>query len=88
MTAWGAPDFIFPFYYFRALPYDPVRPWKDEDGQWYVAMSTDACNATKQKPCPGGGRLDLFTSPKLHGEGADWKQLAPMFTTNTTVSGR
>ena len=88
MTAWGAPDFIFPFYYFRALPYDPVRPWKDEDGQWYVAMSTDACNATQQKPCPGGGRLDLFTSPKLHGDGADWKQLAPMFTTNTTVSGK
>ena len=47
-----------PIYYWRGLPYDPVRPWK-EDGQWYVLMSTDGCNATKQKPCPAGGRLDL-----------------------------
>ena len=35
-------------------------------------------------PC---GQLELYTSPKLHGEGANWVQLEPMCTTNTTCSG-
>jgi len=91
MTQWGPSEFILPFYYFRGLPYDPTRPWKDSDGKWYVAMSTDGCNASKARPCPAGGRLDLFTSPALRGADADWTQLLAdeggMFTTNMTVSG-
>ena len=25
LTEWSAPEYIFPVYYYRALPYDPVR---------------------------------------------------------------
>ena len=88
LTNWSDPIYIYPVYFYRALPYDPVRPWKDLDGKWYSSWSTDGCNATtKQVPCAAGGQLELLTSPKLHGEGADWVQLEPMFTTNTTCSG-
>ena len=89
MTHRGATEWSLPFYYFRALPYDPVRPWKDTDGQWYVALSTGGCNATKLSRCPAGGRLDLFTSPALRGPNASWTQLLThdggLFTTDTTV---
>jgi hypothetical protein len=79
---------LYPVYNYRALPYDPVRPWKDLDGKWYSAWSSDGCNATTKKvPCAAGGQLELYTSPKLHGEGANWVQLEPMFTTNTSCSG-
>lgn len=85
LTEWGDNQYLFPFYYYRALPYDPVRPWKDTDGKWYVAMSTDGCNATTRKlPCEAGGRLDLFTAPSFDGP---WTQLPAMFTTNMTKSG-
>jgi hypothetical protein len=88
LTNWSDPIWMYPVYYYRALPYDPVRPWKDLDGKWYSSWSTDGCNATtKTVPCAAGGQLELLTSPKLHGKGADWVQLEPMFTTNTTCSG-
>mmetsp|Transcript_73233 Transcript_73233/g.156902 ORF Transcript_73233/g.156902 Transcript_73233/m.156902 type:complete len:531 (-) Transcript_73233:48-1640(-) len=86
LTEWGENQYLFPFYYYRALPYDPVRPWKDTDGKWYVAMSTDGCNSTtKKRPCAAGGRLDLFTAPSFDGP---WEQLPAMFTTNVTISGQ
>ena len=88
LTNWSDPIYLYPVYNYRALPYDPVRPWKDLDGKWYSAWSSDGCNATTKKlPCAAGGQLELYTSPKLHGEGANWVQLEPMFTTNTTCSG-
>ena len=88
LTNWSAPIWIYPVYFYRALPYDPVRPWKDYDGKWYSAWSTDGCNSTTRKvPCAAGGQLEILTSPSLHGAGMDWKQLEPMFTTNTTKSG-
>jgi hypothetical protein len=44
-------------YYYRGLPYDPVRPWKDTDGKWYSAWSTDGCNGTNQfGPTPAENR--------------------------------
>ena len=86
LTSFGEEVWMFPVYYYRALPYDPVRPWRDRDGMWYAAISTDGCNATtKRVPCAAGGRLDLWTSPKLHGPGADWKHVRPMITTNKTL---
>jgi len=85
LTEWGENQYLFPFYFYRALPYDPVRPWKDTDGKWYAAMSTDGCNATTRKtPCAAGGRLELFTAPSFNGP---WTQLPAMFTTNMTKSG-
>ena len=33
LTNWSAPIWMFPVYYYRPLPYDPVRPWKDADGK-------------------------------------------------------
>lgn len=98
LTEWGAPEFIYDAYFYRALPYDPVRPWKDTDGKWYSAWSTDGCNGTnqwgptpadnlKKLPCKPGGQLELLVSDALHGSKANWKQLPPMFTTNTTKSG-
>jgi len=99
LTAWGAPEFIYPAYFYRGLPYDPVRPWKDTDGKWYSAWSTDGCNGTnqwgptsaknlKKLPCESGGQLELLVSDALHGPKANWKQLPPLFTTNVTKSGR
>ena len=34
LTEWGEPEYLFPVYYYRGLPYDPTRPWKDNDGKW------------------------------------------------------
>eukprot|EP00656_Telonema_subtile_P006023 TRINITY_DN12768_c0_g2_i1.p1 TRINITY_DN12768_c0_g2~~TRINITY_DN12768_c0_g2_i1.p1 ORF type:complete len:507 (+),score=67.93 TRINITY_DN12768_c0_g2_i1:174-1694(+) len=88
MTVWGDPIWIYPAYYYRALPYDPVRPWKDTDGLWYSSWSTDGCNATTKKvPCAAGGQLELLVSPSLHGPDMNWTQLPPLFTTNSTKSG-
>lgn len=88
LTIWSNPIWLYPVYYYRALPYDPVRPWKDFDGKWYSSWSTDGCNSTTKKvPCAAGGQLELLTSPVLHGEGMDWVQLEPMFTTNVTCNG-
>ena len=87
VTNFSDPIWMYPVYFYRALPYDPVRPWKDRDGKWYSAYSTDGCNATtKQVPCAAGGQLELLVSDSLRG--GEWTQLAPMFTTNTTMSGR
>jgi len=85
LTAFGASEFLFPVYYYRSLPYDPVRPWRDLDGKLYVALATDGCNATtRTKPCVAGGRLDLWKADRSSGP---WTQMAPMFTTNITMSG-
>ena len=61
--------------------------WQEElGGLWYLAMSTDGCNASKAVPCAAGGRLDLYSASALEGP---WTQLlvdeGGMFTTNTTV---
>ena len=40
---------------------DPVRPWVDADGLWYVALSLDACDNT-QPICAAGGSLLISTS--------------------------
>jgi hypothetical protein len=44
-------------------------------------ISTDGCNATGAR-CDAGGRLDLWSSPALHGAKADWQYIGPMFTSN------
>jgi hypothetical protein len=95
LTAWGPPEFVFPIYYYKALPYDPVRPWKDRNGLWYSSWSSDGCNGTNKaveagsttEKCLRGGQLELLVSPALHGPKANWKPLPPMFTTNVTKSG-
>jgi len=86
LTEWGPNQYIYPVYYYRALPYDPVRPWIDTDGRWYSALSTDGCNGTtRAMPCQAGGRLDLFVADKFDGP---WTQLeVPLFETNTTLRG-
>lgn len=85
LTEWGEPEYLFPVYYYRALPYDPVRPWKDNDGKWYVALATDGCNSTTKKlPCEAGGQLDLWKANVFKGP---WTHVGPMFTTNTEKSG-
>ena len=73
-------------YYYRGLPYDPVRPWKDLDGKWYSTISTDGCNSTTKKvPCALGGQLDLWVSDALHGPKANWKHTGAMFTSPKDV---
>ena len=51
-TNWSAPQFIDALNpnFLRHEPYDPVRPWVDSDGRWYLAMSFDACNSTQVRP--------------------------------------
>ena len=78
LTEWGNPEYIFPVYYYRALPYDPVRPWKDRDGKWYVTIAADGCNATtKATPCAAGGQLALWKGESLRGP---WWQVNALFT--------
>ena len=37
-----------------------VRPWKDTDGKWYSAWSTDGCNGTNQwGPTPASESSNL-----------------------------
>jgi hypothetical protein len=85
LTAWGPPEFIYSFSFNRGLPFDPVRPWKDADGNWYGTISADACNSTAGG-CALGGREYLFTSPALRGPRAAWRMLpAPLFQSNWTV---
>ena len=50
---------------------DPVRPWVDADGLWYVALSLDACDNT-QPVCAAGGSLLMYRSPALRGPKANW----------------
>ena len=57
LTSWGPPEFIYDAYFYRGLPYDPVRPWKDTDGKWYSAWSTDGCNGTNQWGATPAGNL-------------------------------
>lgn len=83
LTEWGDPEYLFPVYFNRGLPYDPTRPWKDTDGNWYATISMDGCNATSRN-CPAGGDLRMWKSPKLHGAGADWQYVGPMVTTART----
>ena len=86
LTKWSAPEYIFPFYYNRKLPYDPTRPWIDTDGKWYATISTDGCNTSfaNRGTCAAGGALQLYTSPKLRGAGANWTYVSPMIVTNKT----
>jgi hypothetical protein len=52
MTQWGESEFILPFYYFRGLPYDPVRPWKDSDGKVGKPIAANR-SPTRQANPPG-----------------------------------
>ena len=60
----------------------------DHDGNWYATISIDGCNSTREEVttqgCAAGGALDLWTSPKLRGPGAEWKRIGRMITTNKT----
>ena len=86
LTEWGDPEFLFNVSYYRAIPYDPSRPWKDADGMWYMGLSADHCNVTtKRLPCESGGEVLLYRSPKLRGSSAEWTKVGPMYTTPKTV---
>eukprot|EP00299_Pterocystis_sp_00344_P013836 c6820_g1_i1.p1 GENE.c6820_g1_i1~~c6820_g1_i1.p1 ORF type:complete len:642 (-),score=131.63 c6820_g1_i1:877-2802(-) len=84
LTSWNDPEYIFDFYFGRALPYDPVRPWKGKDGMWYATIAADSCNGTTST-CLSGSAQFLYSSPRLHGDGANWQMLGIMFASNRTV---
>ena len=82
LTRWSQPEYLFPVYFSRPLPYDPPAPWKDHDGRWYQLLSTDGCNSSlTDGACPAGGRMDMWSSPSLHGPAANWTYVGPMLTT-------
>lgn len=87
MTVWSEkPEYLFNVTWYRHIPYDPARPWVDEDGKWYVLLSMDGCNSTTQKlPCQSGGQLQLWRSPALRGKNASWEHVGPVFTSSATV---
>lgn len=37
LTNWSEPIYLYDVFFYRALPYDPIRPWKDADGMWWVS---------------------------------------------------
>eukprot|EP01046_Picozoa_sp_COSAG06_P020149 COSAG06_NODE_1464_length_9373_cov_114.985874_6_plen_562_part_00 len=101
LSQFGAPEYIIPIYWNTGeIPYDPPRPWQDDDGFWYVIISGDACNVTNAnkhaapgKPggprtgwnrCPQGGTYPLWRSET--GMRGPWVRLPDMFTTNSTAS--
>ena len=86
-TVWGSYEPMFPVTYYRGLPYDPFRPFRDHDGRWYAGIAIDACNGTTNSlPCPAGGAIAVWSSPTLRGPQADW-QLEPelLFTNNHSI---
>ena len=91
---WSAPEYVDDIdpNFNHHEPYDPVRPWKDGDGQWYLGISLDACNSSRSDApgisCRGGGRLAMWTSPALRGPAAKWRETAvSLFTANATKNG-
>ena len=93
--AWSTPETMLNVTFWRFLPLDPFRPFQDTDGQWYVGVALDACNATHfgqnktTTVCTTGGQIDLWTSPVLRGNHAKWRRTTtPMFTSNTTLFGK
>lgn len=87
LSEWAEPEYLFNVSFYRAVPYDPARPWREpSDGFWYVMLAFDGCNSTSQKlPCAAGGQLVLWRSPELRGPRADWRYVGPVFTSNATV---
>ena len=65
LSAWSEdPEYIFNVSWYRAIPYDPARPFVDVDGRWSMLLSMDGCNATtRELPCAAGGQLGLWRSP-------------------------
>ena len=44
LTAWStSPEYLFNVSWYRPVPYDPARPWKEADGNWYQLLSLDGC---------------------------------------------
>lgn len=87
MNTWSEnPDYLFNVSWYRSIPYDPARPWREADGNWYVLLSMDGCNTTTRAvPCKVGGELHMWRSPALRGAKANWEHVGPVFTTNATV---
>lgn len=47
------------------MAFDP-QAWKDEDGMYYIAVATDACNGTTRKrPCVDGQSMYLWRASQL-----------------------
>ncbi|KAL1498447.1 hypothetical protein AB1Y20_013772 [Prymnesium parvum] len=86
LSSWNdaSPEYLFNVSWYRPLPYDPARPWLDTDGNWYLLLSMDGCNATTRAlPCAAGGQVVLWRSASLRG-GA-WEEVGPVFTSSRTV---
>lgn len=87
LSSWSTdPEYLFNVSFYRAVPYDPARPWKEADGLWYQLMSFDWCNfTTRALPCEAGGMLAMWKSPALRGANASWEYVGPVFTSDQTV---
>ena len=89
LKSWNdaSPEYLFNVSFWRGIPYDPARPWREANGNWYQLLSMDGCNVTglQNLPCHKGGMLGMWTSPALRGAGADWSYVGPVFETNATV---
>ena len=80
-------DYLFNVSWWRAIPYDPARPWQEKDGTWYQLLSMDGCNTTAapKLPCEAGGQLVMWKSPALRGPTAAWEKVGAVFTANDAV---
>lgn len=83
-------SYLFNVSFWRAIPYDPARPWYEKStGLWYQLLSMDACNNTGGnvggKTCIKGGQLNMWSSPALRGDLANWKLIGDVWTDNKTV---
>ena len=80
-------DYLFNVSWWRPIPYDPARPWQEQDGTWYQLLSMDGCNTTAapKLPCEAGGQLVMWKSPALRGPTAAWEKVGAVFSAKDAV---
>jgi hypothetical protein len=79
---WQNHSYLLNPHYYRQVAYD-ASAWRVRD-EWNILVAADACNSTKQHPCPAGFRWDLWTTSGAL-RSSDWKYRGPIFSTNCTV---
>lgn len=84
------PEFLFDVYFAKNLAFDPVRPWRGQDGRYYAVIAGDACNDTRSTlgKCDLGSSALLWSSPALRGARASWRHEGSLLSTNRSVFQR
>ena len=81
LAGWEGHHYPFNPREYRGMAFDP-QAWRDDDGMYYIAVATDACNGTTRAlPCVDGQSMYLWRAPRLRAPAEEWEALGPMITT-------